>query len=218
MEANRPGRVMLPSYTLGEELVNAISHGVGAALSAAALILMLAKAKGALAVTAAALFGGAMTVLYAVSCVYHALPPKLAGKKVLRVLDHCGVFLLVLCTYVPVALLGVGGAKGWALLAVVFVFAAAGMALNGVNIERFKAVSVVCQLMCGWSILAGTPQLLAAIGRPGLRWLLSGGVLYTAGAVLYGVGAKKRYMHSVFHFFCLTGTFCHFWCVYAHLF
>ena len=210
-------RAGVPDYTLGEELVNAISHGLGAALSAAALVLMLIRARGALAVSAAAVFGAAMVALYAVSCVYHSLSPRVKGKRVLRVIDHCSVFFLVLGTYVPVALLGVGGGRGWALLGVVFAFAAAGIALNGVSIERFKAFSVACHLVCGWSILAGVPQLRANAGAAGVAWLLAGGALYTLGAALYGLGAKKRYLHSAFHFLCMLGTFCHFWCVHQYL-
>lgn len=210
-------RAGAPRYTLGEELWNAISHGIGAALSVAALVLMLARARGALAVSAVTVFGAAMIVLYTVSCVYHSLSPRVKGKRVLRVLDHCSVFFLVLGTYAPVALLGVGGGRGWALLGVVFAFAAAGIALNGVSIEKFKALSVVCHLVSGWSILAGVPQLMESVGPAGLGWLLAGGVMYTLGAVLYGIGAKKRCVHSVFHFFCLLGTFCHFWCVYWFL-
>ena len=213
----RKDRVCAPRYTLGEELVNAISHGIGAALSVAALVVMLLRARGPMAVSAVSVFGAAMIVLYTISCVYHSLSPRIRGKRVLRVLDHCSVFFLVLGTYVPVSLLGVSGARGWALLGVVFAFAAAGIALNAVSIEKCKSISVVCHLICGWSILAGIPQLMTRVGPAGVRWLLAGGVLYTLGAVLYGLGAKKRYIHSAFHFFCLLGTYCHFWCVYRYL-
>ncbi len=210
-------KICVPDYTLGEELVNAISHGVGALLSAAGLVMMLLRARSALAAAAAAVFGAAMILLYTVSCVYHALSRRTEGKKVLRVIDHCNVFVLVLGTYVPAALLGVGGALGWALLGVVFAFAATGISLTAVRVDKFKAAGVACHLACGWSILAGIPRLLETIGGRGVAFLVAGGVLYTVGAVLYGLGAKKRYVHSVFHFFCLLGTFCHFWAVYAFM-
>ena len=216
-EARRKLRISVPHYTLGEELVNANSHGLGAGLSAAALVMMLIRAKGALPLITVWVFGAAMIILYTVSCVYHSLSPRLEGKKVLRVIDHCNVFFLVLGTYVPVSLLGVGGWQGWTLLGAVFAFAAAGMALNGVNVDKFKIPSVFCHLACGWSILFGIPSLMNTMGRAGLGWLLLGGVMYTVGAALYGIGAKKKYAHSVFHFFCLAGTFCHFWCVYRFL-
>ena len=122
MEARKKREISIPDYTMGEELFNAISHGIGALLGVAALVLMLVRAKGALAVTTVALFGAATILLYTISCVYHALSPRVKGKKVLRVIDHCNVYLLVLGTYIPVALLGVGGARGWWLLGVVLLF------------------------------------------------------------------------------------------------
>ena len=209
--------ITLPNYSLGEEIFNAISHGFGALLSVAALILMLVKAKTPLAAVSVSIFGFAMIVLYVISCVYHALSRRVKGKKVLRVIDHCNVFFLVLGTYVPVSLLGVGGWLGWTLLGVVFAFAATGISLNGVNVEKFKVSSVICHLVCGWSILFGVPALLQSIGLAGVYWLVAGGAAYTVGSVLYGIGSKKKYIHSVFHIFCLLGTACHFWAVYRFL-
>ena len=116
--------IKVPSYTLGEELFNAISHGIGAALSIYALILMLLRAHGGLAVACVAIFGASMILLYTISCVYHALSRNLEGKKVLRVLDHCNVYVLVLGTYLPASLLGVGGALGWALFGLTAAFTA----------------------------------------------------------------------------------------------
>ena len=209
--------ISIPNYTLGEEIFNAISHGIGGLLSIIALILMLMKAKTPLAIVSVSVFGFAMIVLYVISCVYHALSKRVKGKKALRVIDHCNVFFLVLGTYAPVSLLGVGGWLGWTLLGVVFAFAATGISLNGVNVDKFKASSVICHLMCGWSILFGIPALLSTMGRAGVCWLAAGGAAYTAGSVLYGIGAKKKYFHSVFHIFCLIGTACHFLGVYGYL-
>ena len=178
---------------------------------------MQIRARGALPTVTSALFGVCMVLLYTVSCVYHALSRNLEGKKVLRVIDHCTVFALVLGTYVPVALLGVGGALGWLLLGTVFAFAATGIALTAVRVDGFKLFSVICHLVCGWSILLGLRPLRAAMGGAGVAWLLLGGVMYTVGSVLYGLGARKKYAHCVFHVFCLMGTFCHFWTVYRYL-
>ena len=209
--------ITIPNYSLGEEIFNAISHGIGGLLSVIALIMMLLKAKTPLAIVSVSVFGFAMIVLYVISCVYHALSKRVKGKKVLRVIDHCNVFFLVLGTYVPVSLLGVGGWLGWTLLGVVFAFAATGISLNGVNVEKFKVSSVICHLVCGWSILFGVPALLQSIGRAGVYWLVAGGAVYTVGSILYGIGSKKKYIHSVFHIFCLIGTACHFWAVYRFL-
>lgn len=217
MDKKQKRELSLPSYTPGEELCNAVSHGLGALLAAAGLVLMLLRARGALAVSAVALFGSAMILLYTMSCLYHALSPRVRGKKVLRVLDHCNVFLLVFGTYIPVSLLGVPGARGWTLFGLVASFTLLGIVFTAVDLERFQLAAVLCELFSGWSILLGFSGLLQTLGVPGLSWLIAGGILYSVGAVLYGLGKHKRYRHSAFHGFCLLGSFCHFWAVYQYL-
>ena len=209
--------ISIPSYSLEEELFNAISHGLGALLSVAALVLMLIRARNALEVTTAAIFGTSMIFLYTISCVYHALSPGLRGKKVLRVLDHCSVFLLVFGTYIPASLLGVSGVRGWLLFGLVAFFTALGIVFTALDLERYQLAAVICQLLSGWSILMGASNLRAALGLQGLIWMIAGGVMYTIGAILYGIGKNRKYCHSVFHVFCLLGTFCHFWAIYKYL-
>lgn len=217
MEKIKKHTVSIPDYTMGEEIFNAISHGLGALLGVAALVLMVIKAHGVLPETAVSLFGVAIVQLYTISCVYHALPPQLTGKKVMRVIDHCNVYLLVLGTYLPVALLGVGGRVGWLLLCTVFVFSILGILVTAIDVDRYQVISVVCHLLSGWSILFGIPSLLHSMGLRGLMALILGGVMYSIGAILYGLGKTKRYRHCVFHVFCLLGTFCHFWAIYKYL-
>ena len=209
--------ISIPSYSMGEEISNAVSHGFGAILSAAALVLMLVRARGALAVTAAALFGSVMILLYTMSCLYHALPPSLSGQRVLRVLDHCNVFLLVFGTYIPASLLGVCGVRGWVLFSVVAFLTLLGIVFTVINMERFQTAAVICQLLSGWSILIGASDLLNTAGVQGFVWMIAGGVLYSIGAILYGMGKRRMYFHSVFHVFCLLGTFCHFWAIYQFI-
>ena len=151
------------------------------------------------------------------SCLYHALSPRLGGKKVLRVLDHCNVFLLVFGTYIPVALLGVPGARGWTLFGLVALFTVLGVVFTAVDLERFQVAAVICQLLSGWSILLGLSALLKTMGPSGMLWLVAGGVMYSVGAILYGLGKNRKYYHSVFHIFCLFGSFCHFWAVWQYL-
>ena len=209
--------ISIPSYSMGEEISNAVSHGFGAILSAAALVLMLVRARGALAVTAVALFGSVMILLYTMSCLYHALPPSLSGKRVLRVLDHCNVFLLVFSTYIPASLLGVCGVRGWVLFSVVAFLTLLGIVFTVIDMERFQTAAVICQLLSGWSILIGASDLLNTAGVQGFVWMIAGGVMYTIGAILYGMGKRRMYFHSVFHVFCLLGTFCHFWAIYQFI-
>ena len=217
MAERKNKEISIPSYSLGEELFNAISHGFGALLSIAALVLMLIRARNALEVTTAAIFGTSMIFLYTISCVYHALSPGLRGKKVLRVLDHCSVFLLVFGTYIPASLLGVSGVRGWLLFGLVAFFTALGIVFTVLDLERYQLAAVICQLLSGWSILMGVSNLRAAVGLQGLIWMIAGGAIYTIGAILYGIGKNRQYCHSVFHVFCLLGTFCHFWAIYKYL-
>ena len=209
--------IKLPNYTVSEEIFNSISHGIGAIFSIVALILMVVKAHGILPETTVTLFGCAMIILYVMSCIYHALPPSLEGKKVLRVIDHCNVFLLVFGTYIPVSLLGVGGAKGWILFGVIGAFTIIGIVFTAINVDKYKVIATICHVINGWSILIGIPELINNAGHEGLLFMILGGVMYTIGSVLYGLGSKKKYMHCIFHVFCLLGTFFHFWSIYMYL-
>ena len=217
MQNQKRLNIRLPLYTLGEEIFHAISHGIGAALSVVALALMMVKARGTLAQISAATFGTSMILLYTISCVYHSLSRNLEGKKVMRVIDHCNVYMLVWGTYIPAALLGVGGALGWLLFAVTGAFTVLGITLSAIRVDKYKVPQVLCHLASGWFILLGLPQLMHAMGTRGMLCLLLGGILYTVGAILYGLGSRVRYMHAIFHVFCLLGTFFHFWGIYVYL-
>ena len=217
MKNKRKLNIKIPKYTLGEEIFNSISHGLGALLSVAALVLMIVKADEAKAEVTTALFGSTMIILYTMSCIYHALSSKLEGKKVLRVLDHCNVYLLVFGTYIPVALLGVGGALGWTLFGIVALVTTLGIIFSSISIDKFQVVEVICHLLNGWSILFGIPALLTTMGQKGVIYLVIGGIMYTLGSILYGIGSQKKYMHCIFHVFCLIGTFFHFLAVYICL-
>ncbi|MBR4619064.1 MAG: hemolysin III family protein [Bacilli bacterium] len=209
--------IRIPVYTLGEELFNAISHGFGAALSIVALILMVIKANGALKETTVALFGATMIILYTISCVYHALSRNLEGKKVLRVIDHCNVFLLVYGTYIPISLVGVGGVLGLMIFLGITIIISVGITATAIKIDKTSSLQVICHLLSGWGILFFIKPLSSTIGLSGIILLILGGIMYTIGSVLYGIGRKKKYMHSIFHIFCLLGTLFHFLCVYLTL-
>ncbi len=207
----------IPSYTLGEELINSISHGIGALLAVAALVLMLVKSNRALEYVTCSIFGTAMIVLYTISSIYHALSPKISAKKVLRVLDHCNVYMLVFGTYIPISLLGIGGTKSILLVTFVGIVTLTGIILTNINIDKFQVSSAICHLLNGWSAVFGISELYQNTGTYGVVFLVLGGVMYTIGAVLYGIGAKYKYMHSIFHFFCIAGTFFHFLCIYLYI-
>lgn len=211
--------ISIPNYSLSEELINSISHGIAAGLSIWGLVMLIIKAShvGALAVTTVTIFGTTMVLLYTISCIYHALSSKVRGKKVLRVLDHCNVFLLVFGTIIPVVLLGIGGAKGWICFGIVAFVTIIGIISSAVCIEKVQIFEVVCHLLNGWSMLIYIKILLNNIGSTGVGLIVLGGIMYSIGAILYGLGSRKRYAHSVFHFFCILGTFAHYFAIYLYV-
>lgn len=215
----KPHRISIPKYTLGEELMNSISHGVGALLGVAALVLCIVKSCMPLdgyKLASSIVFGLTTTLLYLMSCLYHALKVNRA-KRVFRVIDHCTIFLLIAGTYTPYTLITLRGVTGWVLFGVVWGVGILGIVLNAVSLKRFAKLSLVCYLAMGWVVLFASKQLVASLARGGLWLLLAGGIAYTLGAVLYAIGAKRRYFHSVFHFFCLIGTALHFFSIYFYV-
>jgi len=221
MEQNQPKqhRISIPKYTLGEELINSITHGVGAAMGIAALVLCIVKSCNPLdgyKLASSIVFGLTFTLLYLMSCLYHALKVNRA-KRVFRVIDHCTIFLLIAGTYTPYTLITLQGLTGWILFGIVWGVGILGIVLNAVSLKRFAKISVFCYIALGWVVLFASGQLIAALHHTGLMLLLGGGIAYTLGAVLYAIGSKKRYFHSVFHFFCLIGTLLHFFSIYLYV-
>lgn len=208
---------IIPNYTLGEELINSISHGIGALFSLIALILMIIKSDSVLEYITCTIFGTSMIALYTISCIYHALSPKISGKKVLRILDHSNVYMLVFGTYIPISLLGICGIKSVILVCFVGIITLGGIILTCIDIDKFQVAAVVCHLLNGWSALVGLNNLYDNIGFYGVLFLILGGVMYSLGSILYGIGSHVRYAHSVFHFFCIIGTVFHFVCVYLYI-
>lgn len=209
--------ISVPNYSLGEELFNSISHGVGAILAVVGLVLLIIKAKGALAETTVTLFGTTMIVLYVISCIYHAMSKNLEAKKVLRVIDHCNVYMLVYGTYIPMFFIGIGGKLGWIFFTVITLITILGVVLTAINVDKSTKIGVVCHLTNGWAAIVAIPKLLVSMGKGGVIFLILGGLMYTIGSVLYGIGHKVKYTHCIFHIFCLLGTFFQFWCIYMYL-
>lgn len=211
------GKVTIPKYTLGEELVNAISHGVGAGLAIAGLVLLAIKANSAMGVVTGVIYASIMIILYIISCIYHALSPKLKGKKVLRVIDHCNVLLMVAGTYTPICLSLLGGKIGWIMFGIVWAITVLAIVLNCIDIEKYKKVCLACNLLLGWAALMIIKPLMVACPTNGLVLLISGGIVYSIGAILYGLGSKKRYMHSIFHFFVIGGSILHYFMIFFYV-
>ena len=213
-------RITLPNYTLGEELISSISHGVGALLSIAALVLCViyaAKGGSALAVVASCIYGSSLIILYLMSCLYHALA-KNKAKKVFRVFDHCSIFLLIAGTYNPFLLITIGGTKGIIMLIIMWIAAITGIVLNSINLEKYDKMSFILYLIMGWMIVFSFKQLLENLARTGFILLLVGGIIYTIGAVIYAIGDdKKKYLHSIWHFFVLGGSIFQFFTILLYV-
>lgn len=208
-----------PVYSLAEELMSSISHGVGTLLAVAALVVgvvMAAIYSDAWCVVSMAVYGATLVILYSMSTIYHGLKPN-KGKRVFRVLDHCSIFLLIAGTYTPLTLVSLRGVLGWVLFGIVWTAAILGIVLNAVNLNRFKVFSMICYIAMGWVIVFAFKPLLDVMRTGGIVLLITGGVAYTIGAVLYGIGKKVKYMHSVFHFFVLAGSILHYFCILLYV-
>ncbi len=207
---------ILPNYTKGEEIFNMTSHIVGGALGLVSLVLcvVFSAIKGNVyGIVSGAIYGFTMIVLYTMSSIYHGLHPTLKAKKVFQVIDHCSIFLLIAGTYTPIALCSIREYQawlGWTIFGVIWAFAALGIVLNAVDLKKYKIFSMICYLFMGWCIVIAAKPAWEAVGSTGMNLILAGGILYTIGAVFYGFGKKKKYIHSVFHIFVVLGSAVHF--------
>ena len=201
----------LPDYTRGEEIMNMVSHIVGGGIGVVVLILGIlfaARKRDGWGVVSAVLYGLAMIWLYTMSSVYHGLRPSRA-KKVMQVLDHCTIYALIAGTYTPVLLAGIRPlypVLAWVCFGVEWGLVALATTLTAIDLKKYNVLSMICYIGMGWMIVLVLPQTIEAITRPGFYWLLAGGIAYTVGAVLYGIGSKRRWFHSVFHLFVVLGS------------
>ena len=211
--------VSIPEYKLSEELMNSITHGIGAGLAVAALVLCVIKAAahgGPWAVVGSCLYGVGTIMVYVISCVYHALK-KNRGKKVLRVIDHCDIFFMIACTYMPYCLVSLRGVMGWVMFGVIWGLASLGIVFNAIDLEKYEKISVVVYVVLGWGVIVLYKPLVDAVTFTGVMYLIVGGLLYTAGAIIYAIGEKIRYMHSVFHLFVIAGSIFQFFSIYNYV-
>jgi hemolysin III len=198
-------------YTVGEEIANAVTHGIGAALAVAglAVLVTLAAMHGdAWRVVSFSVYGATLVMLYLASTFYHGFQsPRV--KRVFRILDHSAIYLLIAGTYTPFTLLALRGSWGWALFAAVWLLAIFGVWAEAFWVYRAKWISAVIYLAMGWMVvLAGRP-LVAALPPGALHLLVAGGLLYSLGTIFY-VMKRVKYAHAVWHGFVLGGSTCHF--------
>ena len=208
----------LPNYTRGEELFHMISHIVGGAIGvlifSCCLLLSVLHGSG-YAVVGSSIYGGTLIVLYTISSVYHGLAVSTA-KRVMRVLDHCAIYFLISGTYTPILLTAIrreNPSVCWVLMGLVWGLTALAVTLTAVDMKKYSVFSMICYIFMGWCIALVPKVALAAIPLPGIWLLLSGGIAYTVGAILYGIGKKHKYMHGVFHVFVVVGSVLQFLCI-----
>lgn len=213
---------VLPAYTKGEEIFHMVSHIVGGAFGVLALILCVVRSLllGSLwGVVSSCVYGASIIALYTMSSVYHGLKPGMA-KKVLQVLDHCTIYYLIAGTYTPVLFCAIRPQHpgwAWTLFGLVWGCAAAATVFTAIDLKKYSVFSMVCYLAMGWCIILAIKPTLAAVPHAGLWWILAGGIVYTIGAVLYGLGKKRRRMHALFHLMCVIGTVLQFIGIYFYV-
>ncbi len=209
---------VLPDYTKGEEIFNMVSHIVGGVLGVAYLVLcviMAAVKHNAYGVVSSAIYGSSVIILFTMSSIYHGLRPGIA-KKVFQVIDHCTIYIMIAGTYTPIALAGIrpiSPAIAWTIFGIVWGVTLIAMTFTAIDHHKYKVFSMICYLGLGWCIVGFWPITYRVIGHSGAIFLALGGVLYTVGAILYGIGKKHRYVHSMFHLFVNAASLMHFFCI-----
>ena len=205
--ADRP----LPRYTKGEEIMNMVTHIAGGGLSLIGSVLCILSAcrmGGWQTILGAVIYCVSMLGVYTMSSIYHGLRTGTA-KKVMQVIDHCAIYFLIAGTYTPILLTGFlpqFPGIGWGLLGMQWVLAILAVTLTAIDLKRYQVFSMVCYIFMGWGIIFFLPQAMTVMTRSGFYWLLAGGIAYTIGAVLFGLGKKLPWMHAVFHIFVILGS------------
>ena len=201
----------LPDYSRGEELMNMITHIVGAALGIAALTLCVIRAAlhgNVYGVVTSAIYGATMIAMFTISSVYHGLRYG-TGKKVMQVIDHCTIYFLIAGTYTVIVLSAIRPrypVLGWCLFGFEWGMAALATTLTAIDLKKYSVFSMICYIGMGWAVIPFAKQTLEVLSLPGFLLLLLGGIAYTVGSILYGLGKTKKWMHSVFHIFVILGA------------
>lgn len=216
--ADRP----FPNYTHGEETMNTVTHIVGGGLGLLAALLCILRSAmvgSSMKVVTSCIYGASLIALYTVSSVYHGLP-ECYGKKVMQVIDHCTIYFLIAGSYTPVALCALAPEHplmGWGLFAFQWILAAIAVTLTAIDLKKYNVFSMICYIGMGWSIILFLNIIRPILTEAGFSWMLWGGIAYTVGAVLYGIGSKKAWFHSIFHIFVVLGSVLQFVSIFLYI-
>lgn len=201
----------LPNYSRGEEIMNMVTHIVGGGLSVIGLICCVVRAalhRNIWGIGTSLLYGASLIAMYTISSVYHGLRTNYS-KKVMQVLDHCTIYFLIAGTYTVVLLSALRPAYpkiAWGIFLLEWGLAALACTLTAIDLKKYSVFSMVCYIGMGWAIIPFWRQVLEVLSPWGFGLLLWGGIAYTIGSILYGLGKKKKWMHSVFHIFVVLGS------------
>ena len=200
----------LPYYSKGEETMNTVTHIVGGGLSCIMLVLCIVKPvllSQLEDLLGAIIYGISLLCVYTISSIYHGLHPGTA-KKVMQVLDHCMIYFLIAGTYTPIlsAIMPKYHNIGCAMLVIEWGLGITAATLTAIDLKRYRVFSMVCYITMGWCLIFFMPQVMDALSMQCFLWILSGGIAYTVGAVIYGLGTKFKWMHTVFHLFVILGS------------
>ncbi|MBQ9861027.1 MAG: hemolysin III family protein [Clostridia bacterium] len=201
----------LPNYTRGQEIANMVTHIVGGGLGVIILlaaVLLSSFRHNVWGVVSGSIYGASLICLYTVSSVYHGLK-AVAAKKVMQVIDHCTIYFLIVGTYTPIVLCAIrpiAPVAAWIVFGVEWGLTALAVVFTAIDHHRYRVLSMACYIGLGWCVIFILQDTVKALGTAGFFWLLAGGIAYTIGAILYGVGAKKPIFHTVFHGFVLLGS------------
>jgi hemolysin III len=197
-----------------EETINAWTHGLGALLSLGGLVVLVVMAglRGdAWHIVSCSIYGVTLVLLFSSSTIYHSCRSPRA-KHICRIIDHASIYLLIAGTYTPFVLVTLRGGWGWSLFGVVWGLALAGIVFQIFFVSRFRVLQVVIYLLMGWLVVVAAKPLLTRVPRPGLLWLLAGGLSYTLGIIFY-MWKKLPFHHAVWHLFVLAGGVCHYFAI-----
>ncbi len=201
-------------YTLGEEIANGITHGIGAAFSIAGLVILvvLAVLYGTVwHIVSFSIFGASLIILYTASTLYHSIQVPQA-RRILRIIDHSSIFPLIAGTYTPFLLTALRGPWGWTLFGIVWGIALLGITFKIFFIGKLEVLSTLAYVVMGWLCVIALKQMLATMPPQGVAWLIAGGIVYTVGVLFYAI-KKIPYNHAIWHLFVLGGSVCHFFAV-----
>jgi len=208
----------IEKFTTGEEIANAVIHGIGALLSIAALVLLVVFSAingQPWSIFSSVIYGSSLIILYLSSTLYHGFQRKKI-KDLFEIFDHSAIYILIAGTYTPFALITLSGRLGWIIFSVVWVLAAIGIIFKIFFVKRFRILSTILYIAMGWLVVFAMEPLVTNLDFWGVFWLVIGGILYTVGTIFY-VWRKIPYHHALWHLIVLAGSICHFFSVFFYV-